>query len=405
MQNYKKDFPLLLQQPTLAYLDNAATAQRPRCVIEAISDFYAQSNANPLRGLYPLSIHATRVLEQARQSVCTFLDATDCREIIFTRNTTESLNLVAYSYGLSVLKPGDRVVVSVLEHHSNLLPWQMVCQMRGASLSYIPCAPDGSIDLASVRAQIDARTRIVALTHLSNVFGQCYPIRQIADLAHQFGAVLVVDGAQSVAHLPVSVRALDADFFAFSAHKLYGPMGIGVLYGKRALLESMPPFLRGGEMIESVSKKSATFAELPHKFEAGTVDVASAAGLATAISFVRSIGFPEIRRIEDELCAYTLSQMQRIPGVHVLGSANAAAHHGILSFTVKDVHPHDVAEILASRGVAVRAGHHCAQPLHTYLSLPASVRVSFAFYNSFDDADRFLQSLRTVRGYMGYGNE
>lgn len=399
----RKDFPLLMAQD-IAYLDNAATAQRPQCVLDAVRRFYCEQNANPLRGLYPLSIAATDAYENAREAVRRFLNAKSTAEIVFTRNTTEGLNLVAYSYGLSYIRAGDEVVVSILEHHSDLLPWQMVCRQTGASLKFLDCEPDGSLDLNKAEALITDRTKLVAVTHVSNVIGRVNPIRQLADIAHKHGAVLVVDGAQSTPHIPVDVQALDADFLAFSGHKVYGPMGIGVLYGKRALLEEMPPFLTGGEMIESVSREGAVFAELPHKFEAGTVNAAGAAGLHAAIDYVQSVGFEAMHRQELALTQRTLAGMADMPHIHVIGSDQPEEHNGIVTFTVEGVHPHDVSEILACDGVDVRAGHHCAQPLLQHLGLSATVRASFAFYNTENEVDRLLQSLSTIRERMGYGN-
>lgn len=400
---YRKDFPLLTAQD-IAYLDNAATAQRPQCVLDAVRRFYCEQNANPLRGLYPLSIAATDAYENAREAVRRFLNAKSATEIVFTRNTTEGLNLAAYSYGLSHIKAGDEVVVSILEHHSDLLPWQMVCRQAGAALKFLDCEPDGSLDLNKAEALITDRTKLVAVTHVSNVIGRVNPIRQLADMAHKHGAVMVVDGAQSTPHIPVDVQALDADFLAFSGHKVYGPMGIGVLYGRRALLEEMPPFLTGGEMIESVSREGAVFAELPHKFEAGTVNAAGAAGLHAAINYVQSVGFDAMHRQELALTARTLAGMADMPHIHVIGSDRPEEHNGIVTFTVEGVHPHDVSEILACDGVDVRAGHHCAQPLLQHLGYSATVRASFAFYNTEEEVDRLLQSLSTIRERMGYGN-
>ncbi len=400
---YRKDFPLLTAQD-IAYLDNAATAQRPQCVLDAVRRFYCEQNANPLRGLYPLSIAATDAYENAREAVRRFLNAKSATEIVFTRNTTEGLNLAAYSYGLSHIKAGDEVVVSILEHHSDLLPWQMVCRQTGAALKFLDCEPDGSLDLNKAEALITDRTKLVAVTHVSNVVGRVNPIRQLADMAHKHGAVMVVDGAQSTPHIPVDVQALDADFLAFSGHKVYGPMGIGVLYGRRALLEEMPPFLTGGEMIESVSREGAVFAELPHKFEAGTVNAAGAAGLHAAINYVQSVGFDAMHRQELTLTARTLAGMADMPHIHVIGSDRPEEHNGIVTFTVEGVHPHDVSEILACDGVDVRAGHHCAQPLLQHLGYSATVRASFAFYNTEEEVDRLLQSLSTIRERMGYGN-
>lgn len=400
---YRKDFPLLMAQD-IAYLDNAATAQRPQCVLDAVNRFYCEQNANPLRGLYPLSVAATDAYENARAAVRRFLNAGSTSEIVFTRNTTEGLNLAAYSYGLSHIRAGDEVVVSILEHHSDLLPWQMVCRQTGAALKFLECEPDGSLDLNRAEAVITDKTNLVAVTHVSNVIGRVNPIRQLADIAHRHGAVIVVDGAQSTPHIPVDVQALDVDFLAFSGHKVYGPMGIGVLYGKRALLEEMPPFLTGGEMIESVTREGAVFAGLPHKFEAGTVNAAGAAGFRAAIEYVESVGFDAMHRQELALTQRTLTGMADMPHIHVIGSDRAEEHNGIVTFTVEGVHPHDVSEILACDGVDVRAGHHCAQPLLQHLGYSATVRASFAFYNTENEVDRLLQSLSTIRERMGYGN-
>lgn len=400
--DYRNDFPLLMQNKII-YIDNAATSQRPQCVIDAEGDFYKNYNANPLRGLYSLSVEATEVYENAREAVRKFIGAEKSNEIIFTRNTTESLNLVAYSYGLSNVKKGDEIVVSIMEHHSDLLPWQMVAKTCGAELKFIECAKDGSIDLEKVKELITSRTKIVAMTQVSNVLGREYPVKEIAKLAHEKGAVMVVDGAQSTPHMRVDVTDLDADFFAFSGHKLLAPMGIGVLYGKEELLEKMPPFLSGGEMIESVTRTSAVYAELPHKFEAGTVNAAGAAGLKAAIDYIEKVGFDYIGEREIALTSRAIEKMKKIPHVNIIGSENADEHTGIVTFTIDNVHPHDISEILAADGIAVRAGHHCAQPLLTHLGLNSTARASFAFYNTEDEVDKFTDSVATIRERMGYG--
>lgn len=400
--DYRNDFPLLMQNKII-YIDNAATSQRPQCVIDAEGDFYKNYNANPLRGLYSLSVEATEVYENAREAVRKFIGAEKSNEIIFTRNTTESLNLVAYSYGLSNVKKGDEIVVSIMEHHSDLLPWQMVAKTCGAELKFIECAKDGSIDLEKVKELITSRTKIVAMTQVSNVLGREYPVKEIAKLAHEKGAVMVVDGAQSTPHMRVDVTDLDADFFAFSGHKLLAPMGIGVLYGKEELLEKMPPFLSGGEMIDSVTRTSAVYAELPHKFEAGTVNAAGAAGLKAAIDYIEKVGFDYIGEREIALTSRTIEKMKKIPHVNIIGSENADEHTGIVTFTIDNVHPHDISEILAADGIAVRAGHHCAQPLLTHLGLNSTARASFAFYNTEDEVDKFTDSVATIRERMGYG--
>ena len=399
---FRTDFPLIAENTTI-YMDNAATSQRPQCVLDAVNDFYLKHNANPLRGTYPLSVEATDLYEEARKSVRDFIGAASSREIIFTRNTTESINLVAYSYGLNNIKSGDEILVSIMEHHSNLLPWQMVARQTGATLRFLECRPDGSLDLDEVKSLITDKTKLVAITQVSNVLGIVNPIREIAAFAHEMGAVIVVDGAQSTPHMPVHVQELDADFFAFSGHKIFGPMGIGVLYGKKKLLKQMPPFLSGGEMIDSVTREGAKYAELPHKFEAGTVNAAGAVGIKAALDYVRSVGYEEMQKRELAVTRRALEGLKQIPHVHVLGSEKAEEHTGILTFTIDDVHPHDVSEILISDGISVRAGHHCAQPLLNYLGVSAATRASFMFYNTEEEADAFVKSIASIRERMGYG--
>ena len=400
--DYKKDFPLLMQQD-VAYLDSAATAQRPASVLQAEKEFYEQANANPLRGLYELGVEATDRYEAARERVRKFLNARSDAEIIFTRNTTESINLVAYSYGLSHVKAGDEILVSIMEHHSNLLPWQMVARTTGAVLRFMECRQDGSLNLDEVREQITEKTRIVAITQVSNVLGRVNPVKEIAAMAHEKNAVVVVDGAQSTPHMAVNVQELDADFFAFSGHKIFGPMGIGVLYGKKDLLKAMPPFLSGGEMIESVSRESAKYAELPHKFEAGTVNASGAVGLHAAIDYVQKIGFPAMQEQELKVTKRALDGLRELPHVHVLGSDLPEEHTGILTFVIDEVHPHDVSEILIADGICVRAGHHCAQPLLQHLGIGSATRASFMFYNTEEEAELFVKSIASVRERMGYG--
>ena len=401
-KDYKKDFPLLREHRDIIYFDNAATSQKPDCVIKAEEDFYTQHNANPLRGSYPLSVEATDIYENSRIKVQKFINAASNREIIFTRNSTESLNLIAYSYGLTNVKAGDKVLVSGMEHHSNMLPWQMVTKAKGAELEYVECADDGSVDLEKIKEQITDNTKIVAITQVSNVLGRVNPIKEIAELAHEKGAVIVVDGTRSIPHMRVDVQDLDADFFVFSGHKIFGPMGIGVLYGKEKLLEAMPPFLTGGEMIDSVRRDGATYAELPHKFEAGTVNARGAAGLAAALDYVDSIGYREMQKREEEVIRYVMEGMKKIPHVHILGSQDPKEHLGIVSFAVDGVHPHDVNEILIADGICIRAGHHCAQPLLNSLGYNSTARRSFMFYNTIREGEKFLKSLATVREKMGY---
>ena len=399
---YRNDFPLLASDDVI-YMDNAATSQRPQAVLDAMNDFYKHHNANPLRGVYKLSVEATEDYENARSKVAKFIGAAGSEEIIFTRNASESLNLVAYSYGLNNIKAGDEIVVSILEHHSNMLPWQMVARATGAKLVFLDCEEDGEITKAEIDSKINENTKLVACTQISNVLGIPTPIEYIIEKAHSVGAVVVVDGAQSIPHKKIDVRALDADFFAFSGHKLCGPMGIGVLYGKKALLDAMPPFLSGGEMIEYVTREKATFAPLPHKFEAGTVNVGGAVGLTAAISYLDKVGFSFIEESEAELCAYLMEGMEKIPHVHIVGSKDPKRHHGIVTFTIDGVHPHDIAAIFNSNQVCVRAGHHCAQPLMKFLGTPSTTRVSLGLYNTKEDVDAFLTALKTIRGVMGYG--
>ena len=395
----RKDFPLLVSNPA-AYLDNAATSQRPQCVIDAVEDFYKRSNANPLRGLYALSVDATDRYEAARGAVAGFINAKESAEIIFTRNTTESLNLVAYSYGLTNLNEGDEIVVSITEHHSNILPWQMAAQKTGAALRYLDCEQDGSFTDEAMT--ITEKTRLVAIGEVSNVTGRRSPLEKIIARAHSVGAVVVVDGAQSTPHMAVDVQAMDADFLAFSGHKLMGPMGIGVLYGKRELLEAMPPFLTGGEMIQTVTREGAVWAELPHKFEAGTVNAADAAGLHAAIDYIGRIGFDAMREREEHLTALAMEGLRKVPHLTLLGSEKPSEHNGILNFVIEGVHPHDISAILDADGVDVRAGHHCAQPLLKHLGYNSTTRASLMFYNTEDEVRKLIESVSTIRSRMGY---
>lgn len=406
-RDFRRDFPLLKQTMNgrpIVYLDNSATTQKPESVIRAIDEYYGQDNANPHRGAYALSIKATDIYENARERARRFIGADDAREIIFTRNTTESLNLVAYSYGLNHIGPGDEILLTIAEHHSNLVPWQQVAHAKGAVLKYIYLEKDGNLSPRDLETKITARTKIVAVTHVSNVLGLVNPVREIADRAHAKGAVVVVDGAQSVPHIAVDVKALGADFFAFSGHKMLAPMGIGVLYGKSALLDAMPPFLTGGDMIDDVAEQETTFAELPAKFEAGTQNVGGAAGLTAAIDYLEEVGFDRIHAREKELVAYALPRLRELPYIELYGCDTTRDNKlGIITFNVKDVHPHDVSTILDAEGVAVRGGHHCAQPLMTYLGQNATCRASFYFYNTKDDVDRWIAALKKVREVMRLG--
>ena len=401
VKKIREDFPLIKNSSDV-YFDNAATSQRPVSVIEAEKIFSEKYNANVMRGLYPLSIKATELYEDSRKAVQRFINAKSSREIIFTRNTTESINLVAYTWGLANLKADDEIVISIMEHHSDILPWQMVSRMTGAKLKYIDCEPDGSITDEALDKAFSEKTKLTAIVHVSNVLGCVNDIEKISKRAKASGAKLLIDGAQSVPHMKVDVQKLGADFLAFSGHKMLAPMGIGVLYGKEELLEEMPPFLTGGEMIESVTRTDAVFAELPHKFEAGTVNASGAYALKAAIDYYDKTGIENMQKAEHELTEYILKGMKAIPGVKVLGSDDARNHTGIISFTVDGVHPHDISEILASDGIDVRAGHHCAQPLLKHLKVMSSARASVMFYNTLSEADRFLNSVSELRRRMGY---
>ena len=400
-KNFLNDFPILrgeMNGHPLAYLDNSATTQKPHDVVRSICGYYGGCNANPHRGIYELSVKATKVYEDARRKVAEFLNANP-KEIIFTKNATESLNLVAYSYGLNNLRGGDEILITIAEHHSNLVPWQRVAQATGAKLNYIYLAEDGNLSETDIAAKLTKRTKILAVTQISNVLGLINDVKKLAVQAHEVGAIIVVDGSQSVPHIPVDVQDLDADFLVFSGHKMLSPMGIGVVYGKRKILEEMPPFLSGGDMIEYVEEQNTTYAELPQKFEAGTQNVGGAAGLAAAIDYLRSVGFEEIERIERDLTTYAITELKKIPYVELYG-CDASDKIGIVSFNVKNVHPHDVATILDAQGVAIRAGHHCAQPLIKYLGQNATCRASFYFYNTRRDVERLIEAIQKVRGIM-----
>lgn len=398
--NVKKLFPIL--DSDIVYLDSAATSQKPTCVVDAMSDFYLKNNANPMRGLYDLSLSATDAYENARATVARFINASGADEIIFTRNASESLNLAASVLGEKYLQKGDEVLVSVLEHHSNFLPWKRAAEKNGASVRFLDCEKDGSLTPEMLKNALTPGTKIFTVAQISNVFGRVNPIKEFARICHENGTLIVVDAAQSVPHIPVDVRELDADLLAFSGHKLYGPMGIGVLYGKRGILEEVPPFLLGGEMIDYVSKERTLYAEIPHKFEAGTVSAADAVGLAAAIRFVNEVSFDQIESRELALTARAFEIIKKIPHINTIGSDKPEEHHGIITFTVDDVHPHDIAAIFAAENICVRAGHHCAQPLHIHLGIPSTARASIAFYNTENDIDRFVDTLSQIRSKMGY---
>ena len=397
-----RDFPLLNHQVNdIAYLDNGATTQKPESVIQAICGYYGGCNANPHRGAYALSVKATDIYENARAKTAKFIHAQRPEEIIFTKNATEALNLVAYSYGLAQVEQGDEIVLTISEHHSNLVPWQFVARTKGATLKYIYLEEDGNLSQEDIATKITERTKIVAVTQVSNVLGLKNDVQAIVEKAHSVGAVAVVDGSQSVAHMKVDVQALDADFFAFSGHKMLSPMGIGVLYGKYGILDHMQPFLFGGDMIEYVEEQESSYAEVPARFEAGTQNVGGAAGLAAAIDYLEGVGFDRIEAIEKDLVDYALPKLREMDFIELYGCASRRDNKtGIITFNVKDVHPHDVATILDSQGVAVRAGHHCAQPLMKYLGQNATCRASFYLYNTRADIDRWLAALTKVRRVM-----
>ncbi len=402
LSEYRKDFEIF-DSGEYVYFDNAATSQRPKQVLDAVSDFYRTVNANPLRGLYDWSMEATERYEGARKTVADFIGGVSTEEIIFTRNTTESINLVAYSYGMANVESGDEIVITVMEHHSNMLPWQMVARKKGAKLIYLEPTMDGTITKEEYTAKITDKTKIVAIGHVSNVFGVTNPVKEIAAYAHSKGAIVVVDGAQSTPHMAVDVKDLDCDFFAFSGHKMMAPMGIGVLYGKRAILNKMDPFLTGGEMIEYVTREDATYAELPHKFEAGTVNAGDAVGLAEAIRYIQKVGFEAIEAQEQKLTKLIMDGLKKMPYIKVYGSEDPTKHCGIVTFTMDGVHPHDLSSVLNDDKVCVRAGHHCAQPLMQFIGAGSTARASVYFYNTEEEVKIFLEKLSKVREVMGYG--
>ena len=401
--NYREDFKFFSEYPDLIYFDNAATTQKPNVVLERMIRYYESENANPLRGVYDLSVKATDAYENARARTADFIGAESASEIIFTRNASESLNLIAKSYGETFLKEGDEIVLTVMEHHSNLLPWQEVGKKTGAKLVFLEPDKTGFISDEEIKAKITEKTKLVSLAHISNVLGRKNPVEKVIKAAHDVGAVAVIDGAQAVPHTKVNVRELDADFYVFSGHKMLAPMGIGVVYGKKKLLNKMPPFLTGGEMIEYVELDSATYAEVPHKFEAGTVNVGGAVGLHAAMDYLENIGFDYIEETELRLTKRLLEGMKDLPYINIAGSEGAKEHNGIITFTIDDVHPHDSASILNDAKICVRAGHHCAQPLMKFLGFNSTLRASLYFYNTEEEVDRFLDSLTKVRGWLGYG--
>ncbi len=400
----REDFPIFGERARgkpLVYLDSTASAQKPRQVIDAMTSMYEHAYANVHRGIYELSERATQMYEDARRNIARFINARSHREIVFVRNATEAINLVAYAWGLSHLTPEDEILVTQMEHHSNLVPWQLVAARTGARLRWVPITPDGHLDMDAVDRLLNERTRLFAFTAMSNVLGTITPVRELVSRAHSVGALALVDGAQSVPHLPTDVQAWDADFVAFSGHKMLGPTGIGVLYGKRALLEEMPPFLAGGEMIREVTMEGATWNDVPYKFEAGTPAVVEAVGLGAAVDYLRELGMERVHAHERALVAYAYDRLGALDGVRILGPG-PEDRGGVLAFVVEGVHPHDVAAFLDYEGIAVRAGHHCAQPVHDAYGVPATTRASFYIYNDREDVDRLVDALRrAIRMFTG----
>lgn len=395
---YKKDFPLFGRHPEVAFLDSAATAQRPAAVLDAQREFYETMNANPLRGLYELSYEATNAINDARKHIARFIGAGEdnWHDIVLCRNTSEALNLVSFSLSEMVLKPGDEVCITIMEHHSNCVPWQLACKRHGAKLVYMYLDEEGHLTEQEMRAKIGPKTKIVSAMQVSNVLGVQNDVKLLGQIAHEFGAYMVVDGAQSVPHMPVNVTDLDCDFFAFSGHKVFGPMGVGILWGKHELLDAMPPFLTGGEMIDSVSEQSAVWAPVPEKFEAGTQDAAGAYALGAALTYVEQVGWEAMQSREAALTKYCFDELSKLDFISIYGPKDPAEHHGVISFNVKNVHPHDVSGILDSVHVAIRAGHHCAQPLMSQLGCMSNCRASMAFYNDKADIDQLIDGLKLV---------
>jgi cysteine desulfurase / selenocysteine lyase len=394
----RADFPILERRvhgKPLVYLDNAATTQKPRRVIERLARYYAEENANIHRGVHQLSVEATDAYAAAREQVRRFLNAAEAREIVFVRGATEAINLVAATFGRGQIGAGDEVVISEMEHHSNIVPWQMLCEEKGARLRVVPISDAGELRLDDYERLLGPRTRLVAVSHVSNALGTINPVAAIVRLAHTRGIPVLVDGAQAVAHLPVDVQAIGCDFYAFSGHKVFGPTGIGVLYGRAALLEAMPPYQGGGDMIRSVTFERTSYNEVPHKFEAGTPHIAGAVGLAAAIDYVTALGLERVAAHEAQLLAYGTESLSQIPGLRLIGTASRKA--GIISFVLDEVHPHDIGTILDRQGVAIRAGHHCCQPLMGRLGVPATARASFALYNTREEIDRLAASVRAAK--------
>ena len=392
VEEIRKDFPIFANRD-IAYLDNGATTQKPIQVINAVKEFYEKYNANPHRGAYTLSLEATEKYENARTKVAKFINAKHREEIIFSKNATESLNLIAYSYGMEGLKSGDEVTISIMEHHSNLVPWQKITKATGSKLNYMYINDEFEIPEEEIKKKITNKTKIVGITHVSNSLGTINDVKKIIKYAHKMGAVVIVDGSQSIPHMKIDVQELDADFFVFSGHKMLSPLGIGVLYGKKALLEKMTPFLMGGDMIEYVYEQDTTFAEVPYKFEAGTQNVEGAVGLDAAIDYIENIGYDKIQEIEQDVVSYAREELSKLDFLSLYLTPNKENHSSVISFNIKGIHPHDIASILDTEGVCVRSGNHCTQPLMRYLKIDSTCRASFYFYNTKEDVDRLVKAL------------
>ena len=393
MNTIKKDFPLL-ENENITYLDSGATTQKPIQVIKAVEEFYQKYNANPHRGAYSLSVEATEQYENTRTKIAKFINARHREEIIFSKNATESLNLIAYSYGMENLKKDDEITISIMEHHSNLVPWQKVSKVTKSKLNYIYLDGNYELDNEQIKSKITSKTKIVGITHVSNVLGTINNVKEIIKYAHKKGAIVVVDASQSIPHMKIDVQDLDADFLVFSGHKMLAPLGIGVLYGKKELLNNMTPFLMGGDMIEYVYEQETTFAKLPNKFEAGTQNVEGVIGLGAAIDYIESLGYDTIENIERELTNYAISELSKLDYVEIYATKNRKNHLGVISFNIKGVHPHDVASILDSCNVAIRSGNHCAQPLMRYLGIDSTCRASLYFYNTKEDIDKLVNGIQ-----------
>ena len=404
-QEIKKDFPLLLKRD-IAYLDSGATSQRPIQVIKAIEEFYEKENANPHRGSYELSVEATEEYENTRAKIAKFINAKHTEEVIFTKNATESLNLIAYSYGMDNLKKDDEVVISIMEHHSNLVPWQKITKATGSKLKYMYINKNFEISDEEIENKITDKTKIVGITHVSNVLGTINNVKKIIECAHKKGAIVIVDASQSIPHMKIDVQDLDADFLVFSGHKMLAPLGVGVLYGKKEILDKMAPFLMGGEMIEYVYEQETTFAPLPYKFEAGTQNVEGVVGLGAAIDYIEKIGYNQIQELEDGIISYAKKELSKLDYLTLYITPNSKNHSSVISFNIKGVHPHDVASILDSEGVCIRSGNHCVQPLMRFLDIDSTCRASFYFYNTKEDVDRLVHALnKTYEMFKKYINK